>query len=171
MNPEKLIPQTLIESRILVVRGCKVIIDSDLANLYGASTKRLNEQVKRNKERFPDDFMFQLTSDEKAEVVANCDHLRKLKFSPSLPYVFTEYGSIMAANVLNSQQAIHVSIAVVRTFARLREMIAAHKELAHRLAELEKKCDVRFSAAFTAIRRLLPDSTRKHKKQIGFTAK
>ena len=101
----------------------------------------------------------------------NCDHLQKLKFSPSLPYVFTEYGSIMAANLLNSQQAIHVSIAVVRTFARLREMIAAHKELARRLDELEKKCDIRFSAAFTAIRRLLPGSTRKHKKQIGFTAR
>ncbi len=84
-----------IERRILFIRGWKVMLDSDLAEIYGVTTKRLNEQVKRNKERFPEDFMFQLTTAEKAEVVANCDHLRSLKYSPNLPYAFTEHGAIM----------------------------------------------------------------------------
>ena len=94
-----LAPLAHIESRILFMRGQKVMIDSDLAELYGAETKRLNEQVKRNRERFPEDFMFQLTQVEKDEVVANCDHLAKLKFSKALPYAFTEHGAIQAANV------------------------------------------------------------------------
>jgi len=87
-----------IESRILVVRGQKVIIDADLAQLYGVDTKRLNEQVKRNIDRFPHDFMFRLSADEKTEVVANCDHLQKLKFAKTLPYAFTEHGAIQAAS-------------------------------------------------------------------------
>ena len=91
-----------IEVKILIVRNQKVILDSDLAKLYGVPTKRLTEQVKRNRRRFPEDFMFQLTPDEKNEVAANCDHL-KLKFSPSLPFAFTEHGAIMAANILNSE--------------------------------------------------------------------
>jgi hypothetical protein len=85
-----------VERRILLIRGVKVIIDADLAGFYGVSTKRLNEQVKRNGERFPDDFMFRLTGEEKSEVVANCDHLSKLRFSKALPCAFTEYGAIMA---------------------------------------------------------------------------
>ena len=97
------------ESRILVLRGQRVILDADLSTLYGVTTKRLNEQVKRNKERFPADFMFQLTSDEKLEVVANCDHLASLKFSRTNPYAFTEHGAIMAASVLNTQHAIEVN--------------------------------------------------------------
>ena len=92
------------------------MLDADLARLYGVSTKRLNEQVKRNKERFPERFMFRLTANEKAEVVANCDHLQKLKFSPVLPYAFTEHGAIMAATVLNTSRAIQVSIYVVEAF-------------------------------------------------------
>ena len=91
-----------IERLILVIRGQRIMLDADLARLYGVSTKRLNEQVKRNRERFPARFMFQLTAEEKAEVVANCDHLQKLKFSPVLPYAFTEHGAIMAATVLNT---------------------------------------------------------------------
>ena len=114
--------------------------------------------------------MFQLTREEKAQVVANCDHLLKLKFSPVLPYVFTEYGAIMAANVLNSRQAIHASISVVRAFARLREIISAHKELAHRLDELEGKYDKQFKIVFDAIRELM-SPPEKPKKQIGFTAR
>jgi hypothetical protein len=89
------VPAERIENAILFIRGEKVILDSDLARLYGVTTKRLNEQVKRNRERFPEDFMFKLTSGEKAEVVANCDHLKKLKFSPVLPFAFTEHGAIM----------------------------------------------------------------------------
>ena len=99
-----------------MIRGEKVIIDADLAEFYGIPTRRLNEQVKRNKERFPDDFMFQLNADEKSEVIAKCDHLEKLKFSKALPFAFTEHGAIMAASVLNSPQAAEVSIFIVRAF-------------------------------------------------------
>ncbi|MEO8300103.1 MAG: ORF6N domain-containing protein [Burkholderiales bacterium] len=130
-----------IESRILVVRGHKVIIDADLAALYDVPTKRLNEQVKRNAERFPYDFMFQLSAAEKAEVVANCDHLAKLKFSKALPYAFTEHGAIQAANVLASPRAVEMGIYVVRAFVRLKQASASYAELAKRLAELEEKTE------------------------------
>lgn len=100
-----------IESRILLIRGQKVMLDSDLAKLYGVSTKRLNEQVKRNQKRFPADFMFKLTAKEKAEVVANCDHLSRLRFSPVLPNAFTEHGALMAASVLNTW--IHFTASLV----------------------------------------------------------
>lgn len=128
-----------IEPRIQRVRGVKVIIDADLAELYGVPTKRLNEQVKRNIERFPPDFLFQLTAAEKAEVVANCDHLGKLKFSKTLPYAFTEHGAIQAANVLTSGQAVEMGIYVVRAFVKLREAAIGHQELAQRLDALEDK--------------------------------
>ena len=114
-----------IQQRILLIRGEKVIIDADLADAYGVPTRRLNEQVKRNRERFPEDFMFQLSADEKAEVIANCDHLDKLKFSKALPHAFTEHGAIMVASILNSPKAIEVSVFVVRAFVQLREVIAA----------------------------------------------
>ena len=130
-----------IESRILVVREHKVIIDSDLALLYGAPTKALNQAVKRNAERFPMDFMFQLTAHEKAEVVTSCDHLAKLKFSKTLPYAFTEHGAIQAANVLNSPRAVEMGIYVVRAFVRLKQASASHAEFAKRLAELEEKAE------------------------------
>lgn len=130
-----------IESCILIIREQKVIIDADLAELYGVPTKRLNEQVKRNRTRFPADFMWQLTSMEKQQVVANCDHLAHLKFSRVLPYAVTEHGAMQAANVLGSPQAIATGIHVVRTFVRLREFIAWHKELAARLTELENHAD------------------------------
>jgi ORF6N domain len=128
-----------IEHQILVIRGQKVMVDADLAALYGVTTKRLNEQVKRNKERFPLDFMFQLDSAEKAEVVANCDHLAKLKFSKSLPYAFSEYGAIQAANVLASTQAVEMGIYIVRAFIQLRQAASLHSDLAKRLSELEEK--------------------------------
>jgi ORF6N domain len=130
-----------IESRIQVMRGQRVMVDADLAELYGVQTKRLNEQVKRNRERFPFDFLFQLTAAEKAEVVANCDHLCKLKFSKVLPYAFTEHGAIQAANVLASAQAVEMGIYVVRAFVQLREATAAHADVAKRLAELEMKTE------------------------------
>ncbi len=128
-----IIPVERIERAILFIRGQKVMLDTDLAALYGVTTKRLNEQVKRNRDRFPDDFMFQLTQEEKEKVVANCDHLKKLKFSPSLPYAFTEHGAVMLASILNSAVAIEVSIQVVRTFNRLREYVVHHKALAQKL--------------------------------------
>ena len=130
-----------IEPRIQLVRGVKVIIDADLAELYGVPTKRLNEQVKRNIERFPPDFLFQLTTAEKAEVVANCDHLAKLKYSKTLPYAFTEHGAIQAANVLASTQAVEMGIYVVRAFVKLREAAIEHRDLAKRLDALEEKTE------------------------------
>jgi len=122
-----MIPIERIERRILLIRGQKVIIDADLAELYSVTTKRLNEQVRRNKNRFPGDFMFQLNKAEKQEVVAICDHLEKLKFSPVLPLAFSEHGAIMAASVLNTARAIEVSVQVVRAYIKLREFLAGHK--------------------------------------------
>jgi len=125
--PHSLIPLERIERRILLIRGHKVIIDADLAELYGVQTKVLNQAVKRNKDRFPPDFMFQLTKQEKHEVVTICDHLQQLKFSPALPYAFTEHGAIMAASVLNSPRAIEMSVQIVRAYVKLREYLATHK--------------------------------------------
>lgn len=136
---EMLLPR--IEARIQVVRGLRVMVDADLAALYGVPTKRLNEQVKRNRDRFPSDFLFQLNADEKAEVVANCDHLSALKFSKTLPYAFTEHGAIQAANVLASAQAVEMGIYVVRAFVHLRQAASLHADLAHRLAELEERTE------------------------------
>ena len=122
-----------IARQILVIRGQKVMIDADLAALYGVPTKRLNEQVKRNPGRFPGDFVFALTRAERGEVVANCDHLQRLKFSPTMPFAFTEHGALMAASVLNTPRAAEVSLYVVRAFVELREALATNKELAKRL--------------------------------------
>ena len=126
-----------IEGRIQVMRGLRVIIDADLATLYGVPTKVLNQAVKRNAARFPPDFMFQLDAPEKAEVVTNCDHLQKLKFSKSMPFAFTEYGAVALANVLASAQAVEMGIYVVRAFVQLRQASAVHADLAKRLTELE----------------------------------
>lgn len=164
---KQLISREIIEQRIFFIRGHKVMLDVDLARLYGVSTKRLNEQVKRNRERFPGSFMFQLTPREKQEVVANCDHLRKLKFSYALPHVFTEHGAVMLASVLNSPIAIKASIQVVETFVRLREMLVSHKELAKRLDKLEEKYDRQFKVVFDAIRELMVPPA-KPKRKIGF---
>ena len=164
------LPLERVESRILIVRDEKVILDADLAQLYGVSTKRLNEQVKRNQGRFPDDFMFQLTENEKVEVVANCDHLRRLKFSPKLPYAFTEHGAIMAANVLNSERAVKASVQVVRAFLKLRQILASHAELVLKLNELESKYDRHFLIVFDAIRELMTPTPLKT-RPIGFRAK
>jgi hypothetical protein len=168
-----IVPVGKIEQRILLIRGEKVIVDADLAEFYGVPTKRLNEQVKRNKDRFPDDFMFQLLAEEKSEVVANCDHLSKLKYSSSLPYAFTEHGAIMAANVLNSQRAIEVSVYIVRAFIKLRQMIAENKELSNRIVQIERHLadhDEQIIELVKAIKQLLkPDSPPK-KRRIGFHA-
>lgn len=159
-----------IERRILTIRGHKVMLDADLAHIYGVSTKRLNEQVKRNNERFPEDFMFQLTKEEKDEVVANCGHLEKLKFSPNLPFAFTEYGAVMVASVLNTPVAIQMSIQVVRAFIKLREIITTHKELAYKLAELERKIDEHdeeIKVILEAIHQLMTPP-QKPRRKVGF---
>jgi hypothetical protein len=156
-----------VDSRILMIRGARVMLDADLAELYGSSTKRLNEQVKRNRRRCPDDFMFQLTVEEKAEVVANCDHLQRLKFSPTRPYVFSEHGAVMLASVLNTPVAVAASLQVVRAFVRLRAAFAEQRELAQRIDGLEAKYDRQFKAVFDAIRALMTPPEEPRRK-IGF---
>ena len=151
----------------MLIRGEKVMLDSDLASIYGVTTKRLNEQVKRNLRRFPSDFMFQLTETEKTEVVAKCDHLARIKFSPYLPYAFTEHGALMLANVLNSEKAVQASVHVVRAFVRLRNMLVANPELARKLQALERKYDAQFRVLFEAIRELMAPPEEK-RKEIGF---
>ncbi len=160
-----------VERSIMMIRGLKVILDADLAALYDVSTKALNQAIKRNKKRFPSDFMFRLTVAEKDEVVTNCDHLRRLKFSPVLPIAFTEHGAIMAATVLNSGQAIKVSLFVVRAFLKLREMLSTQKEFARKLDDLEKKFaehDETFKIVFQSIRRLMEPAPVPPKRRIGF---
>lgn len=124
---------------ILRIRGESVILAPDLAKLFGVETKRLNEQVKRNLARFPPDFMFQLNRDEFSELVANCDRFARLKHSTVLPYAFTEHGALQAANVLNTEQAIEMSVYVVRAFVAMRRMTGTLKELADKVSELEEK--------------------------------
>jgi len=162
-----IIPQEKIERSIIYLRGQKVMIDADIAELFGVPTKALKQAVKRNIDRFPSDFMFELTNEEKQEVVTNCDHLKKLKYSSYMPFAFTEYGALMLANVLNSPRAVQVSIQIVRTFVRLREMLASNIELARKLEELEKKYDHQFKVVFDAIKQLLTPP-EKPKRQIGF---
>jgi hypothetical protein len=167
-----LVPAEKIERLILLVRGQKVILDTDLAHLYGVSTKAFNQAIKRNRDRFPSDFMFRLTKEEKAEVVTNCDHLKNLKFSPVLPAAFTEHGAIMAATVLNTQRAITVSVYVVRAFVKLREMFSTQKDLARKLEDLEKKLvehNEKFSVVFAAIRELMQPTIVPPKRRIGFS--
>ena len=163
-------PLERIENRILLIRGHKVMLDWDLAVLYGIPTKRLNEQVRRNRTRFPQDFMFRLTRLEKDEVVANCDHLQRLKFSPFLPHAFTEHGAIMLASVLNTPRAVEMSVAVVRVFVRLRKMFSNHRELAQKLTKLEHRIenhDEQIHSIFEAIRHLMaPPAPRR--RRIGF---
>jgi phage regulator Rha-like protein len=165
-----IVPAERMDSRILLIRGHRVMLDADLAEVYGTTTKALNQAVKRNRQRFPAEFMFQLNRREKDEVVTNCDHLRRLKYSPNLPFAFTEYGAVMLASVLNSAVAVQASIAVVRAFIRLREILATHKELARKLEQLEERIeehDQEIVAIFEAIRELMAPA-EKPGKRIGF---
>lgn len=171
-DKESLVPIERIEGKILLIRGQRVMLDADLAELYGVPTKRLNEQVKRNADRFPADFTFQLNADEKAEVVAKCDHLRGLRFSPTRPYAFTEHGALMLASVLNSRRAVETSVFVVRAFVRLRQVLVTHRELSRKLTDLERHVkghDEKIQSLVDAIRQLMtPGDTKK--KRIGFGA-
>jgi len=166
------VPAEFIEEIILSLRGQRVMLDRDLAALYGVSTKVFNQAVKRNESKFPADFRFQLTKEEKQEVVTNCDHLEKLKYSPVLPYAFTEHGALMAANVLNSDQANQMSVYIVRAFVRLRETILGNSKLALKLMEVEKRLDRHddnINALVNAIECLLDEPEEKVKKRkMGF---
>jgi hypothetical protein len=160
-----------VESLIRSIRGRRVILDSDLARLYGVTTARLNEQVKRNPHRFPPDFMFPLSRQEVTVLISQNATSKGPGGRRKLPNVFTEHGAIMAANVLNSGRAIEVSVYVVRAFVRLREMIAANSEVAGRLGELERKLashDEAIRSLVTAIRRLMEPPPPAPRKRIGF---
>ena len=156
-----------IENRILQIRGQRVILDFDLAELYGVTTTRLNEQVKRNLKRFPLDFMFALSNQEFRILKSHFATSNGRGGRRKIPLAFTEHGVIMAANVLHSEQAIEASVQVVRAFIKLREMLVAHKDLARKLNELEKKYDHQFAVVFDAIRQLMAPPSRPPKR-IGF---
>lgn len=173
MAKEIAIPVELIEKAILLIRSQKVMLDHDLAELYGVTTFNLNKAVKRNLNRFPEDFMFQLTREE----------MEALRFQtgiskPSgrggrryLPYAFTEQGVAMLSSVLRSERAVQVNIAIMRAFVKLRELLATHKDLARKLDELERKLgqhDEHFRVVFEAIRQLMEPPPQKPKGRIGF---
>lgn len=169
----ELITQGVIEKRIFLIKGYKVMLDSDLAELYGVKTKHLNRQVKRNIRRFPKEFMFRLTKEERNELAPIWHQFKKMKHSYVLPYAFTEHGVAMLSTVLNSERAVKISIVIIKTFIRLHEIISTHKELAHKLAELERKVekhDVEIQSIFEAIRQLMAPSSEKPKRRIGFHA-
>jgi phage regulator Rha-like protein len=162
-----LVPIERITHSILLIRGQKVLLDEDLAELYGVETKLLNRAIKRNRDRFPEDFLFQLT-------LAEFKNLR-FQFGTSRwggrrypPYAFTEHGAIMAATVLNTPRAVEMSVFVVRAFVRLRQMLATHADLARKLAALEKRYDAQFKVVFDAIRELMIPPESKKKRPIGF---
>ncbi len=163
-----------LESMIFTIRERKVIIDADLAALYDVPTKALNQAVRRNEDRFPRDFVFRLTVKERLEVVTNCDHLAKLKFSRTLPMAFTEHGAIMAATVLNSSQAVAMSVFVVRAFVRLREHVVANQAILKRLAEIDRTLLQHDSALLDLYEKLLPllqPLPDQPKRRIGFQSK
>jgi hypothetical protein len=160
-----------IERMIFLLRGERVMLDADLSTLYGVETKVLNQAVKRNIGRFPTDFMFQLTKDEAARLRSQFVTLDGRGQHPKyLPYVFTEQGVAMLSSVLHSERAIHVNVEIMRTFVRLRAMLATHADLARKLAKLEKKYDAQFRVVFDAIRELMAPPT-KTRRQIGFQPK
>ncbi len=168
----QLVPREVIEQRILLIRGHKVMLDSSLAELYGVDTSHLNKAVKRNLERFPSDFMFQLTRQEEAAL--------RFHFGISngrrggrryLPYVFTELGVAMLSSVLHTRRAVHVNIAIMRTFARLRAILAHNKQLTRKLEELEKKCNVQFQIVFEELAGLKQPPPLPPKRPIGFLAR
>lgn len=158
---------------ILTLRGTPVLIDTDLAKLYGVETKRLNEQVKRNADRFPEDFMFQLSQGEKAGVVAKCDHLKNLKFSKAQPHAFTEHGALMAANVLSSPEAVKMSVFIIRAFIKQRELLATNHAILKRLSEIDKTLLLHDSALRDLYQKLLPllqPPPEKPNRSIGFNS-
>lgn len=160
-----------IESRIRDVRGHKVILDRDLAEIYGVTTKHLNQQVRRNERRFPPDLAFRLTVHELSELVTNCDRFANLKYSSALPTAFTEYGALMAANVLRSERAIEMSLFVIRAFVKLRQMLVDQGEFARRLESLERKLlrhDFALQEIYRELRALRGIADSSDRKSIGF---
>lgn len=164
-----------IEQMIFLMRGQRVMIDRDLARLYGVETKYLNRQVRRNHERFPAEFMFQLTLEEQHELVTNWHLFSTLKHSTALPFAFTENGVAMLASVLSSERAVKISIHIIKTFVKLRQWVATYKELANKLNQLEARVeehDEEIRTIFQALHELIaPKTTQKPKHKIGFHAR
>jgi len=170
-----LILEERIESKIYLFRGKKVMLDSDLAQLYGVEAKMLNQAVRRNKARFPIDFMHQLTRQEVRALrsqFVTLDKQGRGRYNKYLPYVFTEQGVAMLSSVLNSERSIQVNIQIMRTFTKLKEMLQSHKDLRRKIEALEKKYDHQFRAVFDAIKQLMeePVPEEKPKRKIGFHA-
>lgn len=165
---ESLIPIERIELKIYAIRGERVILDSDLAEIYGVETRVFNQAVRRNMERFPEDFMFQLTPEEQNSLMSQIVISNKGRGGRrKLPLVFTEHGALMAANILNSPRAVEASVQVVRAFVRMRNMLASNAELAKKVEALERKYDANFKVVFDAIKKLMaPPPSAKSK--IGF---
>ncbi|PYM15968.1 MAG: DNA-binding protein [Verrucomicrobia bacterium] len=182
-NQSNSVPAENIESLIRTIRGQKVILDNDLSRVFGVPAKRLNEQVKRNRERFPADFMFQLNREEAEAILRSRSQIATLNRGQNikyLPYAFTENGAIMAANVLNSPQAVRMSVFVVRAFVKMREILAGTKELARQLkaleAQLTARLDVHEAAIVDVLQRIMrlldpPPEPEPPRRQIGFHAK
>jgi len=166
-----LIDSNAIMSNILVIRGHRVLLDSDLAALYQVETKALTRAVRRNAERFPGDFMFQLAAEESGSLRSQFGALKigRGKHRKYAPYVFTEQGVAMLSSVLNSERAVQVNIEIMRAFVRLRETVSTHKDLAHKLIALESRYERQFKVVFDAIRGLMKESEPK-RRGIGFTA-
>lgn len=160
----------IIERKIYLVRGKKVMFDRDLATLYGVTTSYLNRQVKRHLSRFPDDFMLQLTDKEFKNLICQFG-TSSWGGTRKKPRAFTDYGILMLSSVLNSERAIQVNIQIMRTFARMKELISHHKNLQKKIDEMEKKYDSQFKAVFDAIREILEPPKTKLKKPIGFHVK
>ena len=162
-----IIPAERIQQCILLLRGEKVMLDRDLAELYGVETRVLNQAVKRNIERFPADFMFKLDKSEVEKVITNCDNLRDLKFLPSTPYAFTEQGIAMLSSVLRSKQAVEVNIAIMRTFVQLRRILADNALLRKKIESMEQKYDEQFQQVFAVLKAMIAED-EKTKPQIGY---
>ncbi len=168
MKQSALIPSEIIEQRILLIRGQKVMLSIHLAKLYGVETRTLNQAVKRNKQRFPEDFVFQLSDQEANLLVSHSVIPHRKYFGGTLPYVFTEHGILMLSSVLNSKRAIQVNIEIMKTFVRLRQLLSSNEELSRKLHELEKKYDEQFKIVFEAIHQILIPP-EKPKRPIGFS--
>jgi len=176
------VPQRSIESSIIEIRGSKVILDTDLAAIYGVQTSRFNEAVKRNRDRFPEDFMFQLTKEEVTSLISqNAMSKHGRGGRRTLPYAFTEHGAVMAANILKSPRAVQISVFVVRAFVKMREMLIEQRDLAKKLEDLEERLTERLDIHETAIVEVLrqvmtllappQNPPIKPKKKIGFQVK
>jgi hypothetical protein len=166
--PQQLIPVEAIERRIYLIRGQKVMLDRDLAALYGVKAIALRQQVKRNHDRFPEDFIFGLSRQETEILLSQNVIPSRQSLGGFLPYAFTEQGVAMLSSVLKSNRAVQVNIAIMRAFVRLREILATHKDLARKLAAMEKKYDAQFRVVFEAIRKLMAPAPLPPKRQIGF---